>query len=282
MKIKALSILAITALFTACGSDSEEHVDVVDNEQDTATVANNTDESLEYVIPSAFRIAMSFNRVGLEYQEGVTNPPENLNRYQSSIMAHLNFGTYSADMSYCVLNGEEEKSLAYLEAVLKLSENVGLSSIFGSEQLINDFKDNFGDEEVMSDILTTIEDDMNMFLEDENNEFTHGLIFCGAWIESVYIGSQVLSDNEYVSKKLIDEMKSLNAIIGTLKKNPNNMEGMDDLLADLESIRNIYQGFANYSQIEDAEDWDGIVFSVEEINALTNKVVELRNKIIAG
>lgn len=280
--IEFLGIAAIIASFVACGSDPDTS-DVHEVVEDTTTVDEVVETGeMEYVIPSAFRIAMSFNRVGMPYEEGLTNDLNNLNTYQTRLSKHLNFGVYSADMSYCVLNSETDLALNYLENVLALSEDIGLSAVFGSQEIIDEFKNNMDDEEVLSDILTTIEDDMAVFLEEEGSQFTHAMIFSGAWIESVYIGSKLLSDDEYVSKKLVDEMKVLNAIIYELKKNPDQMDGVDDYVTQLEALRAIYEGFENFNMIEDAEDWDGIVFSEEELNSLAVKVEEIRAMIVAG
>lgn len=280
--IKILSITACIALLASCGEEEETTTDVVVAEEDTTEIVEVETNEMEYVIPSAFRIAMAFNRIGLPYEAGVANDLNNVSNYQTRVSKHLNYGVYSADMSYCVLNGETDLALQYLENVLSLSEDVGLSAVFGSEQLIDDFRNNMDDEEVLSEILTTIEDDMTIYLEEEENQFTHALIFCGAWIESLYLGSQLLEGDEYISKKLVDEMKVLDAIIYELGKNPGDMDGVDELVASLTEMRDIYQGFENFIMIEDAEDWDGIVFSEEELNSLSGKVVEIRNQIVGG
>src|ERR1051326_1883416 len=143
--------LSCCILFSSCGNP--ENPDENNSTQTDTTVSVKKDTSgnpakdFFYSLPSPLVMAKVFKKTGLKYVEGVANSPDNVSKYSSTQSKTLNLGVYSADLAYCVLNKQSQQASKYMESVKKLSDDLGMSTLFNSDDYLKRFKNNLNNED---------------------------------------------------------------------------------------------------------------------------------------
>ena len=119
---KIAAILVVTSLIYACGGTQEE---VLEEEVTTKEIVEVDENQIEYVLPSPLQIAELFKNAGLTYIGDLTSPIANVDNYNSKYDQKLNFGVYSADMAYCIMNNQTQESINYLSTLEKYLKSFG-------------------------------------------------------------------------------------------------------------------------------------------------------------
>jgi hypothetical protein len=286
MTIKSIGLLVVAvsvSLLSSCGeSGAPIVVDPIDDISPIAALEPTTDGIvMDYILPSPLQIALIFNHAGLEYQVGMTNDPGKSTTYVSKNSRLLNFGAYSADLSYCVVNDESDQALKYISVVRDMSEDLGLGSVFNSEQLMGKFERNLTNQDTLIEILTELQESLDEYVDDNDERFMHACIFTGAWIESMYLGYKSATDLS-MGRKLTEQMTILDNIIVGLDKNPSNDEAITKLVEGLREARAAYENFESIKALDDSEEADFSLLEIsdEEIEQLGTILEQLRNSFV--
>jgi hypothetical protein len=273
--IKTISIFFTTAFFLfSCGGDATK--------DETSTIVEEViDETLEeeesFYLPSALQVGSVFQRSGLKYADGVINPPNNVENYLSKNAKLLNFGVYSADLAYCVLNNQYQPATNILKSIKMLAEDIGMESIFSSKDLIDKFDRNIGNQDSIISVMVDIQERTDMFIEDNQMQHLATIIFAGAWIEGMYIGVKATSGEEKtkITGRLIEQMVILENLIKAIKATKNNSKEIHDILDGLGKIHESYVALdlvgKNPKNVE---------VSYLDLKEIANKIVEMRQMII--
>ncbi len=102
-------------------------------------------------------------------------------------VSSLNFGVYSADLSYCVLSNQGQCASEYFLAIQGISSDIGLSQLFRYELILTNFNSSLGNKDSMSSIVAGIQKDLDKTLRANGTQDKAILFYTGAWIESAYI-----------------------------------------------------------------------------------------------
>ncbi len=245
------------------------------------------EESMEEEIqlPTALQVAQMMNKEGLTYSEGLTHDPEKAGEYTSEVSKKLNFGIYSADLAYAVMNEKFSEAQAYMGVIRQLGSETGLAKIFDSEDLLQSFEENMEDRQGMMDVLVDINwRTEEIFDEDPEAKKESTVYFSGAWIEGMYIGSQLLeeSGNEDLGTTIVEQMNVLNSVIKGLDQ--IDEPGLDKLKADLKDLKATYDSLESVKSSVDSETgtYENPVLTQEELHELTVKIEALRTEIVNG
>jgi len=267
----ATLILATTFLY-ACGGNQEE---TIEEEIITEEVVIEEDNSqMDYVLPSPLQIAELFKNAGLTYIGDLTNPVEKVDSYNSKYDLKLNFGIYSADMAYCIMNNQTQESINYLGTMRKVSEKLWMTDIMGSMGLTERLEANVGNEDSLTYIMADLQMQMDDYLDENGMGYTGSIIFAGAWIETMYLGVKVNENekNEKLISRLSEQAVILESLIASIKQNDEDNE-FTELIADLEKINIHFEGFNSDSEEE-------YIMSDDTVKSLSADVMTLRTKII--
>jgi hypothetical protein len=276
--------LAAVFVFASCAeapkkTEDESKEETTQEEVVTETEVDQDAEESSFILPSPIQIAAIFNRAGLKYKSGLTNDPENVSKYNTKTAKYLNFGVYSADMAYAVLNNKQQASIDLLNAVKDLSESIGMPSVFGGGKLIKSFEANIGNQDTILRILTTIKRRTDEYLQENSEESKEAIFFSAAWVEGMYIGAKSASDNAKVTPRLIEQMTILDNLIKALEVQKD--ETLQ--LGFLTDIQTTYNNFESVKKFESKEvDLSEVSLTTEELKILTTKISELRNSIVKG
>ena len=275
-------ILALCSCSSSENSNSEK--EEVKVSMDEVIVDETEEVTIDFVMPSPLQVASIFKRAGLTFAQELPNNPENVTNYSSQLSKALNFGIYAADLSYCVLNNKSQESIDYMKAVKQLSDDLGMTSVFGNSDIFSSFEANVANEDSMIYILATVQENLDEHLESNEEQYLSVVFFAGGWTEGMYIGSKVAEEgNHTVTIRLVEQMVILENMIEALELYPHQSNALDNIIGDLKEIDNMYKNFeAIKRQKTEHISFDDVTLTDEELKAVSAKIETLRTKIVNG
>lgn len=270
--------LAITLfVFVSCGSNNQE--DNNENVQDSsATAVSDSAKPLQdffYSLPSPLVMAKVFRKTGLKYIEGVANSPDNVSKYSSIHSKTLNLGVYSADLAYTILNKQNQQASRYMESVKRLSDELGMSSLFDADDYLNRFKNNLNNEDSLLIIVSQLKGEMDIFMQDNGKEKQTLLIFIGAWIENMFIATQLTKEanKEKIAVRVAEQKYVLNSLMN-VSANFQSDEEFKGLFIKLSELKSLFD------HLTVQEEGEKISIDELQIKAITEKTRDLRKEIV--
>lgn len=279
-----LSIALVSTMLWSCGSEPGTEQKSIEDSQEAViedvAIEMEDDEEADFIIPSALQIHTIFKSSGLSYIDGITNSPDNTSKYLSKFEKLLNFGVYSADMFYCVLNDQTQLSTQYLKSIRTLSDETGMSGVFNSGPILERFESNIGNKDSVISIMLEFQEKTDILIAENNEEHTAMVIFTGAWIEGMYIGLDAArnSDNEMLRERLIEQMTILPNLIKGLEIQPNRNEQVDELQAKVVALSDYFNSIEGLTGADEYS-YDVSVLENEHYIEFYNQISALRTNI---
>lgn len=229
--------------------------------------------------PSPVELAANYKNSGMKFIPGITNPTSNFFRYETHTKKALNFGVYSADLSYCVLNDMGQCASEYLMAMQVLSQDIGLAEIFKYEVVATDFSESLGNRDSLAELVASIQDDLDATLRKNGIQERAILFYTGAWVESAFIAfnSQETYTNSVDSGTLAqisEQMKMLEGINDELASMSNKTVEVTELEDKLVEFQNLS------ASIRFVEKNDSLILNPSDLAQIRKKVEEIRAHII--
>jgi hypothetical protein len=283
--LKGTMFIAAGILFASCGNETPKEETNLSETDSVSTPAEET-EQVSYSLPSPLQIASIFKKSGMKYKDGVTSSKKDPAKYSTNLNKALNLGVYSADLSYTVLNKQNQDAMTYMKLSRQLADNLGMGSVFEEENLAKRFEKNLGNEDSLAYIIAELQMVTDMYLDENNQQQITSIVFSGAWIESMYIGSKVYEKgmDHGLNVRLAEQMSILGSIINALKVHEKKDPAISGLIADLKSIKDIYDELPSVKNNPEAAENTEKELSLtdDEVLTLTKKIEELRTKFING
>ena len=272
--IKLISLLIITSFLYACGGDEPTDEQLEETTEEVVDENMEMTEEVSYVLPSPLQIAQLFKSAGLTYIGDLANKTENVEKLSDKKSQKLNFGVYSADMAYCIMNNQTQESINYLNTLRKLSEKMWMTDVFNSLGLSKRLESNVGNEDSLIYIMADLQMQMDDYLDENGMGSTGYIIFAGAWVETMYLGTKVNENkrNEKLISRLSEQAIIIDGVIKAIKQSDEDGD-YTDLIADLEGIN---KHFAEFN--EDSE--EDFILSDDQFAAMAVDITALRTKII--
>ena len=284
---KALILSFTTLLMTQCGGNE----DVIDNTKKSTvntsqTVSSSieidtTDYDYEFVPPSPIQIASILRKANMPYEDGLTNPTENADKYASQYKQSLNFGVYACDLAYCVTNNKSTEAAAYLKTVKDMSSKVGLSAVFDNESLIKRFENNIGNQDSVMSLLFDIQMLTDDYIQDNELRDLSVIYFTGAWVEGMNIGTHTIVGNtdHKISVLLSEQMTIAESIIRGLRAVENPSNDLVDLTDHIEEVVDAYHNLWSVKKEGENIEYLDVELTHDEVIAISDMILELREEI---
>ena len=282
--MKSISSLSVKALFAislfvffSCGSDNQNdsNTSVQDTSSTTSTDTTSPVHDFFYSLPSPLVMAKVFKKTGLKYVDGVANSPDNVGKYSSVHSKTLNLGVYSADLAYMILNKQPQLASKYMESVKRLSDELGMSSLFDSEDYLLRFKNNIDNEDSLINVVCQLKSEMDVFMKDNEKEKQTLMIFIGAWIENMYIATQLTKEanKEKVAMRVAEQKYILNSLMNVSANFQGDAE-FKDLYHKLSELKSLFDNLTVQG------DEEKLVIDELQLKAITEKTRDLRKEIV--
>jgi hypothetical protein len=287
IKTAALATVSIMILGSCGGSEPDDNqvVDLTDTLEEDFDVDLFESPEVDYHLPSPLQVASIFKKSGLEYNTGVTNSPDNSENYTEELSQLLNFGVYSADMAYCVLNEQSNEGRIYLGVISNLSAEIGMEAVFANEDLMDRFDANIEDKDSIEILMIDIHERTEEYMEENDMQHTSAIHFAGAWTEGMYLGVYDFENNgskDGLGAQITEQMAILGNIIKGLKDPRNDGMELGWVITDLENIQSVFDGFDSVTAYYEDESAEELTLSDEEYSSLGELIKTLRSKITNG
>jgi hypothetical protein len=286
LAVKNSLFIAATMLLVACGSETPKEETATLPTEDTTTVVTTENSEVSYSLPSPLQIASIFKKSGLKYKAGITSNMVDPSKYTSNLNKAINLGVYSADLSYAVLNKQTQEAMNYMKLSRKSADNLGIGSVFEQGNLSKRFEKNLGNEDSLAYIIAELQMVTDIYLDENDQQQITSIVFSGAWIESMYIGSKVYEKgkDKSLNNKLAEQMTILASIVKALKAEEKKEPEIAGLIADLQGVKDIYDSLPSVKNNPTAADNAEVELTLtdDEVTQLTTKIEALRMKFING
>lgn len=282
--MKNYSIFSLIAIMTLLWSCTDEAAtNAVEKKTSAAVEVDTTDvfgsDEYEFVLPRPFALASSFQEAGMTYDASRMNPVENVDNYKTKGAQLINFGVYSTDLIYNILNDQPQQTMKYFNAVRLLADNFGMGSIFTEDDLAFKIEENISDRRALEDLLVDVHELSQEYLEDNDMRYLSAIQFSGAWIEGMYLVSFdiVNQDSKKVGFKLTDQMTLLSNTIKGLEAYPSRDKDINKVLNELKSLQEMYDNFESVKKTGGKGFPD---LTDEDIKQIAEKIQEIRKLVI--
>lgn len=260
----AISTLSVALINTSCNEQSNKRngtsVDKV-NKPDSLLFLMKFENSL-FPLPSPYLVSHLLKKQDVSFHDNLTNKPENAKRYSTLFKQALNLGVYGTDLGYVGLYDRTPESIAYLNSLKKLTQELGLGSAF-SPTFFESVERNMNHKDSVVSLLSRTYRDAGTYLREGDRTEIIALMLTGGWTESIYMLSQMAKQTS--SRELINHLGE--------QKHP-----LDNLI---EVLTPLYYKSSEYAELIDkfidlAYEFDGIIYSysykepkIDEDNKIT-------------
>lgn len=284
MKLRYAAFLP-ALLLAACGNETPVNENADSSLNDTATTTVETIET-NSSLPTPFRVAAMFKRSELNYLPGITYNSDKASMYSTRFQLAQIMGVYSADMAYSVINKQTNEGQKYLKSVREVGNKLNLQKVFDQANLFDRFNANMDKEDSVGAIVAEIQYQTDLQLEENQQNELYGVIFAGAWIESMYIAGEVYKKegNEHVVQALFEQMAVLKSIITELEAYQAQDPGIPGLITELSALQAEFDALPSVKKLNENPDLDFSDVKPEkgEMDPLIKKIAEIRASIIKG
>src|SRR5690554_5958921 len=245
-------------------------------EVDTTDVYSS--EEYDFVLPTPYALVTSFQKAGMEFDASRMNDPKNVERYNTDGVQLLNFGVYSSDLVYSIINDQPQSSINNFNAIKSLGDKIGMGRIFNEEELALRIEKNIANREVMEDLLIDLHEKSQEYLENNQMRVLAAIQFAGAWIEGMYLATFDVEkkDASKLSHYLVDHMSLLKNAIKGLEAYKDRGEKTDNILTEMKDLQ------STYNELESIKNAKGFPqLTIEEIIVVSNKIHKIRKSIIS-
>ncbi len=293
MALKNITGLALLAFIFSAGCDINKNENdggnVNDDGQDTInadtrplTEANEN----SYNLPSALQIAYVFKKSGAAYDATLPNKSSGVNKYNiSNFKRAINFGVYSADLSYCIFNKKYAEAKEYLKACKDLGSSLALNQAFESDDAAQRFEKYITNEDSVVKIVANVQMKSDIMFEENKQKHISLIAFTGAWTESAYIAGEAYAHdkNKKIMAGLFEQLLLSETIVKGLKNYEANEPEIKSLLTSVEEIHTCFYSIPSVKKaIEKDEEMDFATMAItnEEIEGITRLIKTLRTTIV--
>ncbi len=277
--------LSIGLFTTSCGG-GEDPIVVDDQHLGEDTIDDfPVSLDIDYHLPSPLQVASIFKKSGLEYNSDAPSDVALASTYTEELRQMLNFGVYSADMAYCVLNEQANEGRKFLTAITDLAGEIGMEAVFENEDLMMRFDANLENKDSIEILMIDIHERTEEYMDENDMRHTSAIHFAGAWCEGMYLGVYDYENHperEGVGAILTEQMAILGNIIKGLKDPKNSGTKLGWVISDLENIQSTFDGFESVNSFYNDESADELMLGDGEFDELGGLIKDLRGKITEG
>jgi len=271
-------LIATIALFaSSCNSGGGDDFDKKST-ADTATkkiqvqISEETLNSLLESIPSPMEMSSLLKESGAQFDNTITNPAENADKYTSSYAKALNIGIYSADLGYLNMYGKSFATLNYLGSIKSLASGIQIGQFFDFEMLKKLATNSKNMDSIMY-ISTNNFNKMDAYLRSKKRAELSVLIISGAWLEGEFISTQIAktAKSDKIEERIGEQKITLDNLMVILDAY-KSYDYFNKFYAEMQKLKSIYDSIKIEYEYHEPE--------TKEVNGQLVIVNESKSKIM--
>lgn len=257
-------IIILSLVIISCGDNKKSE------KITTANVKQVVEKEFNYPIPTSFEITTLLKEANAAFVLNVTNPVENLSKYETQRAKALNLGIYGADLSYASAYNMPTETMGFLKASKILIEELEIPSVFNSE-MVTRVEKNMENQDSLILIITESYYNTYEQLNQTGQDKISFLVVAASWIEGLYITTQLAVSSNYNEQimSIVAEQKKGAEILYEAAQKYTEDEDVKSILPLLSFMHIIYDG---------VEPTVGITKG--QLNDIMSNVESTRNSII--
>jgi hypothetical protein len=301
--IIALVIIASANLFFSCAGDSDKKEEAQEDElllPDSLKGDVPLKLSEEIIgdviqnISSPVEMANLIKSTGVDFSQQILNNPENISKYSTSFKRALNLGVYSADLGYINSYDKSNIVVSYLLAIKSLADGIRVGQFFDFEALKRMATNSSNLDSLMQMSVSSF-NQMDSYLRNQNRSNVSALIITGAWVEGLYIASDVIEktkDEELISR--LGEQKEIVDILYIILKNYEQHNDFKELITYIEDLKRLYKNVKITKEVVEPKtiEQDGMLIIVQDeishvevspkdLGTIIEKIKEIRSYVVS-
>lgn len=238
---------ALAALFSSCSScshSSSTDLTVPDSvlfKEENKASADAMQNVVEN-ISSPIEIAAMIKNSGVPFSHDYLASTSNVSKYSSAFQDALTLGIFSADMGYLNMYQKTSSMLDYLSAIKTLADAIKIGQFFDFSTLKQLATNNTNLDSLVYISLHNF-NQMDKYLRDNNRGSMSSLMISGAWIEGMYILTQVVKNNpnKEMAERVADQKVFIDDLLQILKGYTSEPQ-FNELYESFVSIKEAYSG----------------------------------------
>jgi len=244
-------------------------------------------------ISSPIEVASMIKNSGVPFSRNYLASTDKVSQYSASFQHAFVLGIYGADLGYLNMYQKTSAMLDYLSAIKTLSEAIKIGQFFDFSTLKRLSTNNTNLDSLVYISVHNF-NQMDKYLRDNNRGSMSSLMISGAWIEGMYILTQVVKDkpSKDLSDWVANQQVFIDDILSILKSYTRDPQ-YNDLYTDFERIKRAYTGVVVTSEPAEPEviEQDGmpmivqkdkttITMSDETLKNIIETIADIRNSYL--
>lgn len=196
-----------------------------------------------FPIPSAWEVFELLQQQQLDFAPELLNSANNATRYTTSVKQALNLGIWAAEMSYLNAYSKSQEVMDVMIAVRTMCVELGVDKALRESPLTN--PDSLAQQpQTLARVISQAFGLINHELGQSDRADVGGLIIAGAWVESIYLLSQLAlaHDNREVINRIGELQQPLNNLIDLLSPYYYKSEAITQLVDALLELQQNFKG----------------------------------------
>ncbi len=292
MKLSNTLLIALatgTLVLAGCGGPSGPKTsgDVL---TEGASVSKRT-EKLKKIFraaPSPMETARIVQKTGAQFNEDNLHSAMAASNYVTSDKQAINLGIYGADLSYATIFEENAVSIAYLDVVQSLANELGIGDVIDNDVIARSEANRTRQDSLVS-IVSESFFEMNQKLKANGQEDLSGMLVAAGWLESVYLATRYTDQANDDLKKRIAEQKLVMEDVMMLVKSYKQSAELAGLIATMQPVVDAFDDVNKEAGASDITKSEGALiigggpsFSMSDdaLASIANAVADVRNQLV--
>ena len=240
-----VALLVLVIIGTACKSDGKGRgaPGMIDDEE-TAAIAERIEQvkNVYHLCPSPAEMLSVINMESLVFDAELLSSPANAEKFLDTRSQTLNLGIYITDLAYAALFGRHEETLDYLDVVRSMAEEIRVTGAI-SDELIESARTNVEYLDSLFNISNEAFVNMLFFCEKNQRPNTIIMLSAGAFIESMYLATNLVDDYEkagQIIQHLAEQKFAIDNLMLFAESLQNEDANVAAVVKDLQPIKAIY------------------------------------------
>ncbi len=244
------ALIAILFFLSSCAGDKKEeekaNKDDMGKEKSEKGDSNKEEKKTQKkspVLPNTLQVASSFKKAGLPYKEGIILSPDQVEGLVNPERKKLAFGAYSADLAYLVINKKEDEALKVMSSLMKLAEELQISSVFNTEKIAERFRSNLDNRDSLVKLIVEVQQRFDTYVAKNRDRRLRTIAYAGGWSEAMYLAANAKEgDMKDLHLEVEEQMTVLEKLLKALKRDVQNAKGpLADLVEELKKMHRVYK-----------------------------------------
>ena len=202
-------------------------------------------------LPSPLNVISTIYTTQVPFDNTLLNPTDNADKYLSTYKRAVNYGIYGVDMAYIAYYGNKQDLYDYYSTAGKMADGLGIQETF--EKFTDRFKENYDNKDSIMEIVDQAYSETDKFLRTNSRLEIASYILAGSFLESLYIGSGLMKDQDRNDKHRasFDKIYEQKLVLNNLTELFTQFKDKDaaEVESNLEGIKKVYDGLTDPEQV---------------------------------